>query len=81
MKVDGKTINTEGKVLVLSGEISNCTFNMPEAPEQMCFHCQELYEAYLLDDDLWNRLPKGLRDKFLCPKCFRKALHKTLKRR
>ena len=54
-----------------NSKMKYCTFNMA-TPKQMCFLCQELYEAYLFDDELWETLPKELRNKYLCEECFKK---------
>lgn len=62
-----KIIEREGN-FVMSGTFENCTF-ISSVPKQMCFRCKVLYEAYLVDDEIWNKLPEKLRDKYICPVC------------
>ena len=66
-RMKGKTIEKEGK-FVLSGRFENCTF-ISHVPKQMCFKCKAMFEAYLVDDEIWNKLPETLRNKYICPIC------------
>ena len=50
--------------------IKNCMFNTI-APQQFCFLCKELYDPYLVNDEVWNKLSVPFRDKYICSKCLR----------
>jgi len=51
-----------------------------EVPRQLCYVCNTLFRAYLIDDDKWRKMPKRLRCKFVCAKCYRKIVHGRNKR-
>lgn len=59
-------------------EMNNSTMNIT-VPKQMCYNCGTVYDAFLIDDELWDLVDDKLKDKFLCPECARRAIGKNRK--
>jgi hypothetical protein len=68
----GKTIEM-AEAMALNGTFEHCTL-IAYPPEQMCFLCNEIFEAYFVDTVIWEKLPETLRHKYICPECFRKEI-------
>jgi len=43
-------------------------------PQQVCYVCKELFWAYLVDDEVWKKLPEKYWDKLVCHDCFKKLI-------
>jgi len=67
-RIKGKTIEHEGVFVTSGGTFENCTF-ISHVPKEMCFKCKAMFEAYLVDNKIWNKLPETLRNKYVCPIC------------
>jgi hypothetical protein len=69
-----RAVKASGSIII-KGPITGGNFHVEiTVPKQLCIECHQLFDAYLVDDYLWNKLPKELRDAFLCHKCFKRHL-------
>lgn len=66
----GETIEKEVNFVLSGGMFEHCTF-ISHVPKQMCFKCKSMFEIYLVDDEIWNKLPETLRGKYICPLCLK----------
>lgn len=60
--------------LIIKGDTIKDNVFISRVPVQLCFGCMNTFGAYLVDDELWNRLPEELRDKMLCTDCLKDNL-------
>ena len=61
--------------VTINEPLTDCTLNINiEVPWQMCYRCYRMFRAYLVDDELWQSLPKDKQDKFICSKCLRRMI-------
>ncbi|MBE3114620.1 MAG: hypothetical protein IMZ59_03775 [Actinobacteria bacterium] len=52
-------------------KLTNCHINI-KPPKQLCFICNKLFEAYLIDDEKWEKLQENYRNKLICRDCYEK---------